>query len=174
MTPTSSASRRSFIRTAGAALSVPLAAAATTVPGSAAAEGDTLQARLARLEDLDAIRALNREYARHLNTGARDSLIALFADPARVEIDPEVHSIGPDAFGEEDGIDIAPDRRTATARLHRTVHVEHAIGPDCPLVEMARLQGGGVVRRDQRVILENDYVRRDGIWKIARGKVRPI
>lgn len=172
MTTRSSASRRSFIRTAGAALSVPLATAATTVPASATVEGDPLKTRLARLEDLEAIRGLNREYARHVNAGARDSITALFADPSDVDIEPEVHGIGPDGFGEEDLIEIAPDGQTATALMHRTVEVERVIGPECPLIEMARQQGGGVVRQTERRVVENVYVRVNGSWKIDRSSFR--
>jgi hypothetical protein len=169
---TTFSTRRSFIRAAGAALSVPLAAAATTVPVHATGEGDPLLARLARLEDVDAIRALNREFARRLNAGARDSLTALFAEPSSVDIHPEVHAVGLEGAGDEDIIEIAPDRQTATALLHCTVHFESAIGPDCPLVEMARQQGGGVLRRTERVVFEHAYGRREGLWKIARVRLR--
>jgi hypothetical protein len=149
MTTTTGSTRRSFIQTAGAALSVPLAAAAATV--SVSAEGDLLNARIARLEDLDAIRSLNLEYARQVNAG---------------EIDAGVGTIAPDGFGEQDVIDIALDRQTATARLHCTLTLETAIGPECPLVDMARQQGGGVVRRTEHGVFEHTYVRREGIWKI--------
>jgi hypothetical protein len=151
------ATRRSFIQTAGAALSVPLAAAAANVPVSAG--GDPLHARLARLEDLDAIRALNREYARQVNAG---------------EIDLGIRAVAPHGGGEEDVIDIAPDRLTATALVHCTLHIESAIGPDCPLVEMARQQGGGVVRHTERGVFEHPSVRRDGIWRIERSTHRVI
>jgi hypothetical protein len=71
-------------------------------------------------------------------------------------------------------IEIASDRQTATGLLHCTVELENAIGPDCPLVDMARQQGGGVLRRTVRVVFENAYVRRDGVWMIQRSTFRPI
>ena len=166
MTTTTGSTRRSFIQTAGAALSVPLAATAATVPAGAAVDGDSLKARLAYLEDLDAIRALNQEYARHVNAGAHDVIGSLFANPSDARVDPDVRGMAPGGFGEQDVIDVAPDRQTATGHLHCTVQVETAIGPSCPLVEMARQQGGGVVRRTEHRVLENAYVRRDGVWKI--------
>jgi hypothetical protein len=167
MTTTTGATRRSFIQTAGAAISAPLAAAAVAMPSSAAPDGDP-SARLAYLEDLDAIRALNQEYARHVNAGTPDAIGVLFANPSDARVDPDVHGIAPDGFGEQDVIRIAPDRQTATALLHCAVHLETAIGPSCPLVEMAVQQGGGVVRRTEQRVFENAYVRRDGVWKVER------
>jgi hypothetical protein len=166
-TPTVS-TRRSFIQIAGAAV----AATATSVPVRAATEADPLEMRLAYLEDVNAIRALNQEYARHVNAGARAPMAALFADPTEAPINPDVTGVTPDGFGEHDVIDVAPDRRTATALLHCTVHVQTAIGPDCPLVEMARAQGGGIVRQTEHGVFDNAYVRRDGVWKIARSGYR--
>ena len=149
MRTTSSSTRRSFLQTAGSALSVPLAAAAASVPVRAAGDGDSPNARLARLEDLEAIRALNLEFARS-------------------------RALAPADFEERDAIDIAADRGAATALLHCVVDVEDPIGPDCPLVDMARQQGGGVVRRTERGVFENAYVRRDGIWKFQRSAYRVI
>lgn len=145
---TTSSTRRSFIQTAGAALSAPLAVAAATVPSSAAPAGDDPNARLAYLEDLDAIRTLNHEFATHLNAS-------------------------PDSFGEHEVVDIASDRQTATGQLHCRLQIETEIGPSCPLVEMARQQGGGVVRRTEQGVFELAYVRRDGVWKIERSTYRP-
>ena len=81
-------------------------------------------------------------------------------------MEPGVVGISHDGFGEQDVIEIAPDRETATARLHVTVHSETVIGPDCPLLKMARQQGGGVINRAEPVVLEGTYVRREGVWKI--------
>lgn len=171
-TPTVS-TRRSFISIAGAALSAPLAAAGATLPANAVDDGDDLNRRLARLEDLNAIRALNQAYARHVNAGAREEIAALFADPSDRRIDPRMCGIAADGFGEHDVIDMAADRQTATAVLHCTVRTEAAIGPSCPLVDMARQQGGGVISRAEPGVLENVYVKREGIWKIQRSTHRP-
>ncbi len=149
MTTTSGSTRRTFIQTAGAALSMPLSAAAASVPVSAAVNGDALTVRLAHLEDLHAIRALNLEFARS-------------------------RGLAPADFEEHDAIDIAADRQSATALLRGIVAVEDTIGPDCPLVDMARQQGGGVVRRTEHGVFENVYIRRDGIWTIERSTYRAI
>ena len=60
-------------------------------------------------------------------------------------------------------------------RIHTLVggyFAESALDPDCPLVEMARQQGGGVVRRTERGVFENVYVKRDGSWKIQQSAYR--
>ena len=159
--------RRSFIAVAGAALSAPVAAAAALPSWRPPSGGtDPLEARLARLEDLNAIRALNQAFARHVTAGAHEELVAIAADPSGVVMEPGVVGISRDGFGEQDVIEIAPDREAATARLPVTVHTETVIGPDCPLLEMARQQGGGVISRAEPVVLEGTYVRREGVWKI--------
>jgi SnoaL-like domain len=142
MKTTVPSTRRSFIQKAGAALSAPLAVAAATVPASAAPESpDPLAVRLGLLEDWHAIQAHAGEFA---------------------------HAQGavPVEFGLHDDVVFAPDGQTATARVHCIMSVEEPIGPDCPLLDMARQQGGGVVRRTERGVFEIDYVRRDGTWTL--------
>jgi hypothetical protein len=78
-----------------------------------------------------------------------------------------------DGFGEQDVIEIAPDRETAAARIHVTVHTEAAIAPDCTVVQMARLQGGGVITGADAAVLENSYVRNDGVWKFVKSTRQP-
>ncbi|HZJ32617.1 MAG TPA: hypothetical protein VFD21_13665 [Vicinamibacterales bacterium] len=166
-----STTRRTFIAVAGAALSAPVAAAAATTsswPPTSGGRADSLEARLAKLEDLNELRALNQAFARHVTSGATEELAALAAEPSGVVLEPGVVGISHDGVGEHDVIEIAPDRQTATARLHVAVHTETVIGPDCPLLEMARQQGGGVISRAEPVVLEKAYVRRDGVWKILR------
>jgi hypothetical protein len=163
MTAKSASTRRSFIRTTGAALSVPLAAAAAAVPAGAVADSDPLLARLAMLEDVNAIRALNHAFARQVNAGEVDGM----------GIDPSIRNVAAQEFGEHDVIEVAPDRLTATSLMHCTVQIETVIGPSCPLVEMAREQGGGVVRRSETGVVENVYVRRDGVWTIQHSTYRP-
>src|SRR5687767_708773 len=86
-------SRRSFIVTAGTALSAPLAAAAAMVPASPVVDVDDPKARLARLEAVEAIRALNQSYVRSVNAGEREALAALFADPTAAALDPAVRGV---------------------------------------------------------------------------------
>jgi hypothetical protein len=155
-------SRRSFIRTAGAALSVPLAAAAAVVPAAAAADADPVHTRLTRLEDANAIRALNQEFARQVSAGAAEAM----------GIDPSIRIVASEDFGQRDVIEVARDRQTAIGLMHCTVQIEAVIGPSCPLVEMAREQGGGVVTRSEAGVFENAYERRDGVWSLQRSTCR--
>ena len=161
-------SRRSFIATAGTALSAPMAVAVAAVPLAPAVDLDDPGTRLERLEAIEAIRRLNEKYARHINAGELPEVCALFADPGAMIVDPVVRGLAVDRHGEDDAIEVAADGQSATARLARIVETEDTIGPSCPLVEMAREQGGGVVRRSERVLFDNAYVKHDGAWKIQR------
>jgi hypothetical protein len=169
------ATRRSFIAVAGAALSAPVAAAAATssawLPPSDG-NGDPLAAQLTVLQDLNEIRGLNQAYLQHAAAGARGEMAALFADPRNAAIDGAL-CISPDGFGEQDAIEVADDRQTATARLHVTVHTETRLDADCTLVQMAQTQGEGVVRASESAVIENSCIKRGGAWKILRSVRRP-
>ena len=167
---TKTATRRSFMAVAGAALSAPVAAAAATSSSWLPPSGGSpdLQARLTHLEDVNEIRGLNRAYLQHAAAGAREEMAALFADPRNATRNADMRGISPADFGAHDEIEIADDRQTATARLHVTVHAETPMESDCTLVEMAKAQGEGVMRRAEAVVLENTYIRRTGAWKILQ------
>lgn len=165
--------RRIFFGHAGAALSAPLAIAATTAAAGPGADAEGVSARLAALEDQNAIRALLQTYARLVNAGAHDAAARLFADPAAALVDPSVRRLLADHMSEHDAIDVAPGGDSATSRLHCTVETETVIGPSCTLVEMARLQGEGVVKKSERRVLESAYVKQHGHWKLARASYRP-
>jgi hypothetical protein len=153
--------RRSFIGVAGAALSAPLAAA-----------GPALATAARPVDDLGAIRALAQAYARHVNAGDVEQPRALFADAAAAAADLGIRRVTSDAFGEHDTITVAADGQSATVVLHCTVDLENAIGPECPLLDMARQQGGGVLRRTERGVFEHTCVKQDGVWKILRAGYR--
>ncbi|HVJ29210.1 MAG TPA: hypothetical protein VNA66_02795, partial [Gammaproteobacteria bacterium] len=131
--------RRSFFGHAGAALAAPLAAVASPAPSA----GDDLAARLATLEDSNAIRAL---------------LTALLVDPKRLGLGASVRSLAADR---DEAIAIAPDD-SATVRLACTVETGTPIENCGTLVEMARLQGDGVLKRSERGVLTGTFVKREG------------
>jgi hypothetical protein len=136
--------RRSFFATAGATLAAPLAATAAFA-GERDAAG-YLAGRRSALEDVDAIHAL---------------LAAVLAAPARLGLDAGTHI----AADRNDAITIAADG-TATARVPCTVETATPIESCGTLVEMARLQGDGVVRRSERRVLASTFVKRNGTWHI--------
>ena len=164
--------RRRFFLHAGAALSAPLAVSSAHALKTDDEDHEALKARLAELEDVNAIRELHQSYARLINAGAREQAAALFANPREAQLDESIRRLSADRFGEQDIIEIAADRETATARIHCTVEIATAIGPSCTLVEMAREQGEGFLKQSERRVLESSYVKQSGAWKIARSVYR--
>jgi len=167
MTNIVNSARRGFLWKASAALAAPLAVGAGSASRPTANQRDASQTRLAELEDVNVIRELTRRYVRHVNAGAHDEAAALFADAARADT-RAIRTLAADPLGGEDTIEIAAGGATATARLHCTAETETPIEPVTPLVAMARAQGGGVLKRTERGVLEGTYVKRDGRWKIER------
>jgi len=165
--------RRIFFGHAGAALSAPLTVAATLAAAGQGADAEGVSARLAALEDQNAIRALLKTYVRLVNTGAHEEIATLFADPAAALVDANVRRVSADGFGEHDVIDVRPAAGTAAARLLCTVETETPIGPSCTLVQMARIQGEGVLKKSERRVLESAYVKQHGRWKLTRAAYRP-
>ncbi|HET7925650.1 MAG TPA: hypothetical protein VFL30_12170, partial [Rhodanobacteraceae bacterium] len=138
----------SFFGHAGAALAAPLAA----VAGAAPSAGEDLAARLAALEASSAIRAL---------------LPALLADPMRLGLDASVRSLTADR---DEAIAIASDG-SATIRLACTVETATPIESCGTLVEMARLQGDGIVKRSERGVLTGTFVKKEETWKFQHAKL---
>lgn len=155
--------RRRFFRAAGAALSAPLALAS---PAAGTEDGEALKARLQHFEDVHAIGELNRRYAQLVNGRARANSGQLFAEPSQPGVDERIRGVTADDFARQDVIVLGDDGHTATARIHCTVRIETPIEASSSLVEMARQQGGGMIRRYEEGVFEGVYVRRSGIWKI--------
>jgi hypothetical protein len=164
--------RRRFFHHAGAALSVPLTGTAALAARQSAGDGSA--ARLGALEDANAIRALQREYARLVNAGAHSDAARLFAEPRAASIDASLHRIAGDRFAEHDVIDVASDGATATARFACTVETETAIAGGHTLVDMLRAQGEGALRAVEHRVLESSYVKRNGVWKFASLALRRV
>jgi len=168
-----SSTRRSFFWQAGAALSVPLGASGAHAATSRS-DSDDLQARLAALEDANAIRVLQQTYARLVNAGAHEQLAKLFAAVSDARVDATIRCLSPEDFGEHDVIAVAADRNSATATALCTVRIATAIEPRCSLEEMARQQGDGFVTASERRVLENSYVKQSGVWKIKSSTYRDV
>jgi hypothetical protein len=156
-------SRRTFIRKTGVALSAPLAAAAATVPASAAPDSPAAS-RLETLEDLEAIRVLNQAFARLVNAG----------DAGYLGVDASIRRIAMHEFGWRDAIEFAPDGTSARSVIHCVVDIETPISPSCPLVEMALEQGGGVVKRSETGVFELACVKTAASWSITGSTYRSL
>src|SRR5882672_5891068 len=193
--------RRRFFFGASAVLAAPIALAAIAIQAAAhgtnghaadadadpaaAAEREALAARVAALEDANAIRELQRAYVRHVDAGAHAAGARLFAEPARARLDETIHGlaleatadsaaeVAADAPADFAGLVVTPDRQRAAIHARCVVRIEAPIvAPGCTLVEMARAQGEGVVRRTERSWLDQTFVRQNGVWKIESVAVR--
>jgi hypothetical protein len=166
MTIDTDSSRRRFFFKAGAALSAPLAAG-TVVAGSADSPGSATAA-VETLRDIEAIRKLQQNLAREINAGTAERAAAHFVRLMDATTLAGIRRLTPADFGETDLIEIEPDGLSARARFHCKVETETPIEAGGTLVEMARQQGEGFVRRCETRVLEADYSRRDGCWKIEQ------
>jgi len=163
MTTNTVSTRRSLLK-GGALLAAPLAVGAS----AAAIAEDGRKARLERLEDEAAIRALHQAWLRRINTGAREDAAELFADPKRAAFDKAVRGVAADHAAEPDAIKVAADGARAAGRFHCAVEIETEIPKDGALAQMAHAQGGGFIRHTERRVLKADYVKADGAWAIAK------
>ena len=165
MSGESTSTRRSFLKK-GAVLAAPLAA----VAGPAAVLADErLQARLARLEDEAAIRALHQSWVRRINSGGAGEAAPPFEGPENAR-DRSVRGIAADHAGQPDAIEVAADGRRATGRFACAVEIETAIAQDCTLARMAHAQGGGFIRHTERGVLEVRYAKGPGGWVMAKAE----
>jgi len=161
--------RRRFLWKAGAALSVPLAAAGAVQAAVAGSEDSgSLKVRLAELDDIDAIRGLQQSFAQRINAGLSDDVGELFSGSANPDAFSGLCNLAPSDFGEHDVIELAADGKTASTETHCTVVTETTIEADGTLAEMAHQQGDGVRQRTEMRVLEADLVKRRGHWKIQR------
>jgi hypothetical protein len=153
--------RRKFFIGAGATLAAPLGVTAV-LAGYGEGNGER-SALLAALDDSNAIRVVLQRYVRLVSAGAPAELAELFADPARAAVDASIRSLAADADA-----NIALADGTATARVPCTVDTATPIESGGTLVEMARLQGDGVVKSSEKRVLSSSLVKIDGAWKIER------
>jgi len=148
-------SRRMFLK-GGALAAAPIAASVGAVALAQSADGsagDESRARLVRLEDEAAIRALHRAWLRQVNAGAQGILP-----------DPAVRRIIADQAGAADRIEIAADGRSAIGQFDCAVELETPLARDCTLAQMAHAQGHGSLRRTGRRRLTITYRRNGERW----------
>jgi hypothetical protein len=150
--------RRSFLKT-GAIVAAPFAVAA---PVAAFAADD----RLARLEDERAVEALQRKFLRHLN-GAGDCGEFIASSDA-VDLGEGLRAIAED---DEVRVELAEDGLTAAARCPCRVEREAEFAGDSTLERMARFQGQGSHRFEERRVLATEFVKVADGWRIAAARL---
>ena len=154
-------SRRSFLKS-GAVLAAPIVAAAPV----AALADDGSRAKLARIEDERAVEALHRKFLRHLN-GSGDCGAIASADA--VDLGEGLRALAED-LGHEATLTVAEDGRTASARCACRVERESEISGDSTLEQMARFEGNGSHRFEERRVLATEFVKAGDGWQISRAR----
>lgn len=190
---TTSVARRAFIWKLGAGVS---AAGAASVSLAEPAPADDAALRAGLLEDEKALRQLHQSFENALDSGRHDALIALFTEDAQVHFNGGVfrHRQGVTRlFGghfptrktgrrmeaapgfalpaaqQRDSVQVAADRRTATAVFPYSIQAGLPLESDTSLVSMARLHGEGIRTWWEGGVYRASYRREDaGRWLISR------
>jgi hypothetical protein len=192
------ADRRSFIRKTGAALSAVLATAVAGISKSKTDEDPAgrLSARLGILEDANAVRTLYQSYESYLDQGMYEEIVNLFADDGEVYFNGGLFSgkekgirrlylgqfgegltgkkVEPAPGQQRETIEVATDRKYAKAHFPFSIRVGIPLGPESTLVQMARLQGQGIVHWWESGICKSSYVRVGDVWKIRKIEYRTM
>jgi hypothetical protein len=160
---------------------------------------DHLSNRIGRLEDANTIRRLHQDFESRLDRGRYEEVAGMFADDAQVVYNgglftgkDSIRRLYCDLFAsgrtgrkieyapgfETDPaqpleiVEVAGDRKTATGQFPYAMQVGTAMTGNSSLVEMARLQGEGVVQWGESGIHEVSYVKADHTWKIRKLEYR--
>ena len=164
------------------------------------AEVNRLSNRLGILEDETTIRALHQTYETLLDGGRYEEVADLFAEDAEVVFNGGAFKgrkegvsrlygdcfrsgltgkkIGPapnfevDSQQRQESIKVAADRLSASGQFPYSMQVGAPMAGDSSLVEMARLQGEGIVKWWEGGTCEASYVKVDNAWKIGRLEYR--
>ncbi len=161
---------------------------------------DRLSNRVGNLEDADRVRRLHQAYESRLNRGMYEDVVAMFADDAEVvyngglfqekegirrlycdhfalgltgkKIEP-APGFELDLEQQQDIVEVAEDRKTATGQFPYSIQVGTPMTGDSSLVEMARLQGEGIVKWWEGGTCKASYVKIGESWKIRRLEYHP-
>jgi hypothetical protein len=190
------ASRRSFFWKLGAGISTTVASTVGLArPG--AVETDELSLRVAMLEEEKLLRRLHDAYQQAMDKGHHEEALGMFAADAAVLFNGREFSqrgqglsrlyrehfpagktggrmqpapgFGLDASRQQDRVQIAADRLTATAAYPYSIQVGMPIESETSLASMARLHGEGVQTWWEGGVYNATYVKAaEGSWKIRR------
>jgi len=165
-------------------------------------EVDRLSNKVACLEEANSIRRLHQTYESYLDKGMYEDVVSLFADEAEVVFNGGLFSgkdkgvrrlycdtfrkgltgrkieaapgFEPDLAPLQDVVEVAPDRRSAKAQFRYSMQVGTPLLSDLPLLDMARLQGQGILQWWEGGVHEVSYVKELDAWKINRLEYRVV
>jgi hypothetical protein len=154
-----------------------------------------LSNRVGNLEDANAIRRLHQAYEFRLDRGMYEEVAGMFAEDAQIvyngglftgkdgirrlycdhfasgrtgrKIEP-APGFEADPAQPLDIVEVAADRQTATAKFFYSVQVGAPLTGDSSLVEMARLQGEGIVHWWESGIHDISFEKKENEWRIVR------
>ena len=163
---------------------------------------DQLSHQLGILEDANAIRAMHHTYETYLDNGMYEEVVNLFTDDGEAVFNGGVFTgkkkgvrrlycdhfragftgkkiesapgFELDPAQRKDMVAVAPDRKSAQARFAYSLQVGAPIISDSQLVEMARLQGQGIIKWWEGGVHEVSYVKEGDSWQIKRLEYRVI
>jgi hypothetical protein len=168
------------------------------------AEVNRLSRQLGMLEDEKSIRALHQSYENRMNNGRYEEAVDLFAENSIVVFNGGVFegktsgiarlycerfrsgltgkNIGPApgaqaaADPQRETITISADRLSAKAQFPYSIQVGVPLAIDSSLVQMARLQGEGIMKWCESGTYAVSYVKdmNDGSWKIQSLEYRVV
>lgn len=165
-------------------------------------EMDKLSNQVGCLEDANGIRRLHQTYESCLDKGMYEDVVDMFADEAEVAFNGGVFAgkdqgvrrlycdhfsqgwtgkkiepapgFEPDSVQLQDIVEVAPDRKSARAQFPYSMQVGTPLISDLPLLDMARLQGQGILQWWEGGIQEISYVKEGDAWKIKRLEYRVL
>lgn len=163
---------------------------------------DQLSNRIGCLEEANVIRDLHARFEYCLDKGLYEELLDFFAEDAEVIYNggefvgrgKGVRRLFCDRFAQgrsgkkiepapgfepalerfQDCIEVAPDRMTANARFGYSIQVGTPLACDLPFLDLARLQGQGILEWWEAGVTEISYVKTGTGWKIRRLEFRTL
>jgi len=186
--------RRSFMKNSAVALSGSLAAiVAGSTTTAAPADDNNLALRLGMLEDANAVREVYKFYESALNQERYEDALNLFTADSEVVFDGGIFT-GKDkgvrrlymenfsrgltgkkvemqeqsTYMPAENIEASADRKSARAVFPYSMRVGTPMDASLQLVQMSRLQGGGIQRRLESGQCEVSFVKDEESWKISR------
>ncbi len=144
-------------------------------PGEAdvAARLETLDRRIGRLEDANAIERLHDVYGYYVDARQWDRAADLFAEDGTSEVGQRGVYVGRERVRASLGLDGEPGLRDGTISVSFQYQPVVHVAPDGQSAELRARElviggeHGGAAHIAGR-LYENDFVKEDGVWKIAR------